>query len=289
MNIVLKSTTLILLLFLMVSVPSCSALIINVPGNSSCLDCGFTFKITTFNIGHFSNGKSNHPDGSYPNLKKYKDKFDTIGSDIVSINENSAYFDNANEISVSELYSSYPFYYCGTNYGYDCNALISKFELTNINETRFSNSSNRYFIDSVLNIKDLCIHIITTHLDWNDINKRNIQISELIDATSKYDYFVICGDMNPASRINGEAGVDPLSQYLKDYQRFVDAGYQLSNCGELGSFNTLTKHEGFAIYPWDNIIVSSNLNIVSVYRENIILSDHYPLTAVINVPEANTH
>ena len=244
-------------------------------------------KVATFNIGHFSNGKFTNPDGTYSNLLDYKRKLDRIGADVLAINENSAFFDKDNTINVSDLYSEYQYKIFGSSHNYDFNSLLSKFYIKESKEAQFSNSESRYYIDSVIIADEILIHVVVTHLDLDDIEKRSAQIGTLLDLVHNYDTFIICGDMNPSSKIKNIAGDDPLSQYKKDYSRFVDAGYKLANCGDFGEFNTLVKWEGSKIYPWDNIIVSPNINIVSVKRENIVLSDHYPLTATIRFVNNN--
>lgn len=242
-----------------------------------------TIKITTLNIGHFSNGSAAYPNGIYNDFDSYKKEFDSIKSDIITINENSDFFDSDSTIPCGNLYASYPFYESGALREYDCNSLLSKYSIVSSKEVLFVYGETRYFLDCLIYLCDSYIHVLVTQLDWGDISLRRTQIEELLEAVSEYEYFIICGDMNPASIVHGENYGDPLSQYPKDYALFKDKNYSIANDGDYGCFNTLVKYENQYIYPWDNIIVSSNIDIVSVERENIIISDHFPLTATLKL------
>jgi len=63
------------------------------------------------------------------------------------------------------------------------------------------------------------------------------------------------------------------SQEPGEYDIFVDNGYNLSNCGEFGNFDTLRD------IPVDNIIVSSNISInrFAVLDSYNLNTDHTPI------------
>ena len=250
---------------------------------SSLIAESFLISITTFNIGHFSNGKSVSPNGEYEDLSDYKKEFDKIDSDIIAINENSPYFDFAETIPVEAVYSSYPFYFCGQSHDYDCNAIASKLQIESVNQKLFSNSYSRYYLDAEIFLKNKSVHFIVTHLDFYSIETRSPQIVELLERVDKYDSLIIGGDMKPSSSVDGEKNDHPLSQFEIEYNMYKSKGYNIANCGDFGMFNTLVKYENIGIYPWDNIIASQNIKMVSVERNEIILSDHYPLTVVLQI------
>lgn len=88
---------------------------------------------------------------------------------------------------------------------------------------------------------------------------RQIQFSQLIRDGSYYDMAIFAGDFN--------------SQEPGEYDIFVDNGYNLSNCGKFGNFDTLRD------IPVDNIIVSSNISInrFAVLDSYNLNTDHTPI------------
>ena len=80
------------------------------------------------------------------------------------------------------------------------------------------------------------------------------------------------GDFNPENLINGQpchdgdsVAPDTKNMYKVDWKIFDDAGLDYANGGKFGTFGTIMKNGVPASpYPWDNIVVTPNINIRNV-------------------------
>lgn len=73
--------------------------------------------------------------------------------------------------------------------------------------------------------------------------------------------------------------------YPSDWKKFSDAGLENVNGGKFGPFPTLMgKGQPRSLYPWDNIVVSSNIKVLNA--ETVCeswMNDHAILVADLEI------
>lgn len=116
------------------------------------------------------------------------------------------------------------------------------------------------------NIKGKKLMVYTAHVSWmvrgHALYCRDRQFAFILDTIQKdrADYKIILGDFNVES--------------YDDYQPFVDAGFKLANT-KATSFETFRWNEHDQSYKnIDNIMVTSNIDIIDPAMVDIALSDH---------------
>lgn len=232
------------------------------------------FKVMSWNIAHFGNGKSSEPSGTTENLAKYRNIISKFDSDILMICEDDPYYNGTNK-SVDLIYPLYRYKQQGTKKAYMCNSIYSDYKLTDKKEINYNSKvQETYFTHSSVVINDKVINVISTQLDWYDITIRHNQINQLIDYCKDMEYVIIAGDFNTSCRVNGQyPDGKETGNYKEDYKIFTDAGYFCANDGYFGMFGTVNIG-----LPWDNIIFK-NLTLKSVNVIDDNLSDHKPIVA----------
>jgi len=135
-----------------------------------------------------------------------------------------------------------------------------------------------------------------THLEYYDVINDSkypthvSQMNEIFAAVQQEQTFILTGDFNVLAKSkNDQAYTDTIKQ-------FVDAGYNLSNwTDETGFidtwFNGSTVAGSSQKYPCDNIITSSDIDIVDIEYNTAKLTaggtiDHIPIISTIIIPEA---
>lgn len=229
-----------------------------------------TLTIAHWNIGHFSLGKSSETlieaGNAIEMVQKYHQMLDTLNVDVIGICEYNPTFDKSGSDTKTLLFCDYPFYYIGKKYSYNCNAIFSKYLMTTMVHYDFSQFvQKRYWIDSVVLYNETPIHIIETHLDWNqDANGalyRQRQMQELASALQKEDYVIICGDFN--------------SRNASEYECFLRGGFSFANDW------IMQKEENLVTI--DNIIVKGFEVLSCIVVKNQNLSDHPLLKTVLHI------
>ncbi len=242
-------------------------------------------RIGSYNIGHFNEGSSPYPYGSESKKIKFRKCIADMNCNIVALQENDIYYnDNTKESAYESVYRNFKYYSCGTKYDYNCNGFASDYRIDSPYEKIFINNynQNRYYYCCDITIDDKDIHLISTQLEFQDVDTRRKQINEILEEVKKYERCIICGDFNVANRINGVASEPYNALYEEDYKLFTDQGLTLANVGYLGGINTLVGREGSSdgVFPWDNIIVTNNIKIKNIGRvEMEYMNDHYPIFA----------
>ena len=256
-------------------------------------DCSYTsddikpsyIRIGSYNIGHFSEGTSSTPSGTEEKKIYFRKCLASMNCNIVALQENDFYYnDITKETPHVAIFGNFKYYSCGTKYDYNCNGFVSDYEIKNSHEKVFINNYNqtRYYYSCDITIDNKEIHLITTQLEFQDVDTRRNQINELLTEVDKYERCIVCGDFNVANRVNGVAYEPYNALYEEDYKLFTDHGLSLANVGYLGGINTLVSSEGSTdgIFPWDNIIVTNNIKIKNIGRiEMEYMKDHYPIFA----------
>lgn len=231
-------------------------------------------RVSTINVGHFSFGTATSPTYTNDDIKKFKEVFSNLNSDIILISEDNPTCDANNQLNTNTtLYSIFKYIKRGTKYGYNCNSIISKYEITNEKLTMYStdlvDQDTRYYYEGDIKINGKSIHLIITQLSWQNAETRATQMQELITTANNYEYCIMAGDFN----------VDTNSS---EYSIFTDANYKIANCGYFGVFNTWAG-EGSSIKPIDNIITSPNIFINNIEVIDEYISDHYPVITNLTI------
>ena len=110
------------------------------------------------------------------------------------------------------------------------------------------------------------ITLVSLHLDWACKERRATQLKTIIDFVKEQEYCIVMGDFNPEDYVNNvELSKDLL--YEEEYGLFKEIGMDYANAGRFGIFDTIVApKEPQLCGPWDNVIVSSNIEILSAER-----------------------
>ena len=230
--------------------------------------------ISTWNIGHFSNGKkpkSLIDSGQYKSkLKSFRTMiYDSISADIIGINEFSPVFGKNRKgkeaLTSDVLFDKFAVKEEGVE-SWVCNSIFSNIKLRNIKRVYFECSKpfiskdprvalfNYVSVDALWGCNS--VKIVLVHLVSRSPNLCQLQIEELLSKYRNYDKVIMLGDWN-----------------TWDWSKIKKEGYTLANDG---SFITFPSKK----YALDNIIVKG-LKIIDVRVIETDLSDHYPLVCKI--------
>ena len=174
-------------------------------------------------------------------------------------------------------------------------AFASKITLSNVVIADFVNqdpvdaseyNETRAYMMADISVGGKTVKWINTHLAPNTASYRYLQMAEVFDLAEQSEYVVITGDFNCLCGEIGDA------EYVNMVKPFVDAGYNVANCtqshGITKTWTNKTSVTSLAdfTYPTDNIIVSSNINILDIIYDLTKLSyqngqplDHVPIIA----------
>lgn len=226
-----------------------------------------TITVAHWNIGNFALGKSSNTTINSTNASNMANNYhaflDSLNLDIIGICEFDPTFSKNGDKAKETVFNNFQYYYIGKKYSYNCNAVFSKIQLYNNQESFFSNSvQTRYFSKSTINIKGNDVLFIETHLDWNQgsngANCRKRQINELVNTFKDYPFIIICADFNTST--------------IEEFKPFIDAGFIMINGGDRGTLNTHPASNPTS--PIDNIILKGfeviNVSVIGDAK----LSDH---------------
>ncbi len=262
----------ILLLFCSMTVTACSNSMDEFleemsESNSSPMYYTDTLTVAHWNIGHFALGKSGNTtigvEDSESMASLYRALIDSIDADVFGVCEYNPTFSVAGEKTSSYIFGDYPYNCIGSKLSYNCNAIFSRAKLNDSKVVFFEKCvQQRYYVVSKLFINDHEIFFVETHLDWNQGEEgkdcRSSQIQTLIEKFSKFPYVIICADYNVYD--------------INEFQPFVEAGFSLSNGGELGTINTYPATMPRSAI--DNIITKGLIILNFDVIDDAKLSDH---------------
>lgn len=249
-----------------------------------------TVKIMTYNVGQWYTGTGVR----VPTAQKaeylalQKNIFDTNNPDIILMQEylNSWCEDDS---PVSDLLADFSTVKYVTNpQGYIGHAMYSKnIGLSNyVSHTLNGNSGNYPTFETALTaINGKIVNIINTHNNYRP-QYQQPEITQILSVVSDMEYFILCGDFNV--NLSTESTTD--EQYTINIKPFIDAGYNVCNCSEewIPTYFGTSSATGGKFT--DNIITSSNIEIVDLYADTSKLTDgitdkidHLPLIATLRV------
>ena len=244
-----------------------------------------TFTVASWNIGHYSMGGSKNTkitDDQYATEKvKYDAYLDSLGADILILNEYSKMFTPKNAARYRFL--RYGCAFEGEQRNYSCNALYSKLPLKNVTLREFAcntpetvlhttviKATDYYYITGELTVDGKTVTIVGLHLAFYDNLYPDTvciaQMDELLATFADTERVIILGDWN--------------AYHAEYYDRFAEAGYTVANDG---SYLTCTGSKtGGLEWPVDNIIVKG-VTMTDFHVVNTSLSDHIAVVATITV------
>lgn len=253
-----------------------------------------SIKVMTYNVGGWYIGsKTNVPadkDAEYYALQNGMISNDD--ADILCINEYTKQFSKLPRTAISLLEQYYPYIH---EQGGDTatvtngRCICSKYPITNYATHQYSQSgSPRYFDTCTITVGNIPITVVVTHLNYNATSDtaRVAQLNELISYLQTQERFIACGDFNTLDCKN-TSGVD----YTKMIVPMLNAGFNLANCSDFGFLITYSDEP---TDTWtgclDNIVTSSNINILSATVDTTKLNDnltertdHMPLIATVEL------
>ncbi|RMD02729.1 hypothetical protein D9O40_05360 [Clostridium autoethanogenum] len=229
-------------------------------------------RIVTNNIGHFGVGIDYGYKGSdiQAQIINWFKHFGKMNADIVGIQEFCIYMDYAKTIrsDITLFKKLYPHLYNG----FFDDAILSKFPLYNVSCGIIGSSdpsTQREYIKAYFDIDNITVCVATTHPYPNTGNEsiRQTQYNDLITMLSDEKYFILTGDFNALT--------------ADEFAPFINAGYNLSNCGQFGNIPTYMYDNTQFL---DNIITSTNILINNVeVASSAVTSDHYALSADLTI------
>ena len=221
-----------------------------------------------WNIGNFSNGKTNNttitPEQFISIKNAYINFIDSVNADIWGICEFNPKFSTNDSLAQKSIFPGYQYASIGIKHIYNCNAIFSKtIPLQNDFDVVYEQrAQHRYYRIAHIRINSETIKIIVSHLDWNQgengAEYRRSQIQELVESFSDDKYVIISADFNISD--------------LTELEPFKKAGYIMSSDKEKDILYTFPASNPSE--PLDNIIVKGFDIIQTNIFQDRNLSDH---------------
>lgn len=204
----------------------------------------------------------------------------TNNCDVMCIQEHHHYF--SDDITAESILSDYydSFFENGGDTGFGGRLTATRKTVSSSTCWSFSQQSNQgNCLETVINIPEKDVHILSVHLDWADQARQESQVQELIKWASDKEYFVICGDFNSVCY-----DVHDLD-YISVIKPFLDLGYNSANCSRFGFIPTFYVVGNLANgSSLDQIITSNNITIRKVWTDKIKYGNSYVGDRVDHLP-----
>lgn len=228
-------------------------------------------KVMSYNVGSYNNGTSKDftQEEQAEITKIYRQFYNDQGCDILGLQEAKTNFSTGNPVNPQIYNYLYPYIVDSTNTA----ALKSRFAFAESGTFDISTdtSDNRHCAYAICEIAGREVYILDTHFSPRSAELRQDNYAEVLAILAQHEYFICFGDFN--------CGEDAT-----EYNAFINAGYNIANCGYLSVLNTMGSQIGTNTpRPNDNIVTSGNIIIsgVKVLSDlyNTLKSDHLPIVA----------
>ena len=259
---------------------------------------GTRIRVATYNVGDYTGVGLKR--GAEDTRLAYVELMESVGADLWALQEDEKYTDNENtEVSGTAPYDAIYKNVLPNHQGfftgkYNGKSFLSKLELKDVQqiyypapETSYTSSvyhyGHRWFLSGKIEVEGKEITIISLHLDWNCKERRATQIKELVKYAKEQEYCIIMGDFNPEDYVNN-VEISKALFYKEELALFGEIGMTWANAGKFGTFDTLMADDESLCGPWDNVLVSSNMEIV--YAERVTadwMNDHAIVVAEIAI------
>ena len=229
-------------------------------------------KVATMNYGLWNDGGTKFvPDNKVEEvLAKWKAMLDDHDVDILCGQEWLKFFDRSNKVTAEDALFAYKYkYQFSTASGFGKN-LVSKLPVTDFQVIAHTKNTSRMYTKAYTEINGKRVCLINAHLsiETDFYANRKAEYDDLLKVMKEEEYVIVFGDFNAYTGM--------------EFRNFTQAGYVLANCGKFGVFDTWTnfdKPSSWGNKAIDNIIVSPNIEILSVVCDRRDLSDHNMLVA----------
>lgn len=262
-----------------------------------------SIRVCAFNVGNFANGASGTPAGTDAMHWAFVETFRKCNADVYMFSEWDVNW-NGSTTSDSVLGFLKPHHsaYCkNVSGGYTGQMIYSSFDLIDEYYEDFNVVSAYYFIDNVMRINGKDVHFICTHFTWETKAYAESQMQQILDYIEDNDiqYYVIGGDMNLGLHNNDsidqslETKKEIIAEEIELLESLGGKSVQGSGWGyrDLDGLFQTAGHYGYRppdgvpghLAPYDNIVVSSGINIKNVELIITEASDHDALCVDIEI------
>ncbi|MBQ7292975.1 MAG: hypothetical protein IJW79_04460 [Clostridia bacterium] len=242
---------------------------------------GTRIRVATFNTGNFTGAGLTM--GAEKTVAAYRELFESVNADLWGLQEDEQFVDNAYPATegttpYDAIYKNILPHHKGFFTGkYNGKAFLTKFNLYDVEQvyypapdTSYTSSvyhyGHRWFLTGKIEVDGKEVSLVSLHFDWNCKERRATQIQEVIKFAKEQEYCIIMGDFNPEDYLNG-VEISKNLFYEEELALFREIGMTHANAGEFGLFDTLVEPTQPELYgPWDNIIVSSNIRLLSAEK-----------------------
>lgn len=261
-------------------------------------------RVMSYNTGDFSG--VGFVTGSEKGLIEYRKAIASANPDLILAQEDTAYIGETVKLSKDEVFGMMRYYYRMGSETYQYKSFSSEYAVNNINRILYTtyypsiSFAHTYFLVGDVVVNGINIKIVNVHFDWQDVDRRRLQIQAVMDYCRDFKYVIIGGDMNPSTRINGEfpEGASKSANFFNyaDFEYWESNGYKSANASYYGPYVTDLSYDSpettGSTWPedkqnfacWDNIIVSSNIKIKSVGTVRADwMNDHTPFYADLEI------
>lgn len=234
-----------------------------------------TLKIMTYNVGQWYYGSgTNVPaakDSDYYALQN--GMIQQINPDILCIQEYWKQFSKLPRTAISMLQQYFPYIHeQGGNSGYFGRCVCSKYPISNYTVRTYSAEANRYYDSCTITVNGTPITVTNTHPSVDTQDHRDAELVELINYLQTQTLFIACGDYNTAITSDDKTNI----QWIKNIKPFLDAGFKSANCDDVFYYTASDIPDGTWNGCLDNVIVSSNIDILSAYVDETKRTDNLP-------------
>lgn len=214
------------------------------------------------------------PDSSRQNhlreISNYLSNYDVVAlQEVDSGSLRTQYFDQVSYLAQS---AGFPYWYHQTTrnlgkFAAHSNALLTKFPASQIVKHKLPGKiSARGALQACFGEQDKQLVVLSIHLSLRPGTRRK-QLAYISQLVKEYSYFVIMGDMNCSG-----------PQVKTEWNRH---GLSVKSDARLGATFPSWKPK----HHFDQIWISSNLNIIKSEVLNFGVSDHLPVSIEIELPE----
>jgi endonuclease/exonuclease/phosphatase family metal-dependent hydrolase len=242
---------------------------------------GIRIRVATFNTGNFTGAGLSR--GSAVTIEAYRKLMESVNADLWGLQEDEKFTDNdypANEgtLPADVIYKTFlPNHEGFFTTKFNGKAFLTHFDLYDVEqifypapETSYpsgtGNYGHKWFLTGKITVDGKEISIVSLHFDWNCKERRATQIKEVIKFAKEQEYCIIMGDFNPEDYVNN-IEISKALFYEEELALFREIGMTHANAGEFGTFDTIVEPTKPELYgPWDNIIVSSNIKLLSAKK-----------------------
>lgn len=259
------------------------------------------FSVCAYNVGHFAVGASAVAAGTDAMYVNFIKTFKEASADAYLFCEWDQYWNEEQLVDSSNMFGTLRKYWSKrdieqSDNNYVFQKIASRYPITYEKMQFFAPEFVRYFYDCVLEMENgENLHLICIHLDFNDKDTRLAQIASIVDyiTDNGFQYVIIGGDFNNGLSNNNNpptTEAELLAIADDDIAAWTTEGFisvQKSMYGDITNdlyINTSNNvGETFPLKPYDNIVLSSNMQLMKVDTVTNNESDHKALYANIAI------